>query len=174
MPWVNLKFFANGLLVSLNLMWLLWWSIRCHRWFTGKIRLWHPKVRHGHIPKLIFYLLIDWILPLNMSFGVKRYILKKGHIHSVIGFPSGRTIALIPLLIRGITDKDTLNRLGIMFTSLKWWQRSLCAWDNSITKSRQYQKVWAWLNDLRKAPDSTHGSLALKAYQQNLYLKYYY
>ena len=23
-------------------------------------------------------------------------------------------------------------------------------------------------------PDATHGSLALKAYQQNLYLKYYY
>ena len=25
-----------------------------------------------------------------------------------------------------------------------------------------------------KALDSTHGSLALKAYQKNLYLKYYY
>ena len=25
-----------------------------------------------------------------------------------------------------------------------------------------------------KGPDATHGSLALKAYQQNLFLKYYY
>ena len=30
------------------------------------------------------------------------------------------------------------------------------------------------LGNLFKVVDSTHGSLALKAYQQNLYLKYYY
>ena len=28
--------------------------------------------------------------------------------------------------------------------------------------------------DYENATDATHGSLALKAYQQNLYLKYYY
>ena len=28
--------------------------------------------------------------------------------------------------------------------------------------------------DEKDKPDATHGSLALKAYQQNLYLKYYY
>ena len=30
------------------------------------------------------------------------------------------------------------------------------------------------LSKISKVYDSTHGSLALKAYQQNLYLKYYY
>ena len=30
------------------------------------------------------------------------------------------------------------------------------------------------MEELRNDADSTHGSLALKAYQQNLYLKYYY
>ena len=35
-----------------------------------------------------------------------------------------------------------------------------------VEKQRKFGKV--------KGTDVTHGSLALKAYQQNLYLKYYY
>ena len=40
----------------------------------------------------------------------------------------------------------------LVYTPLKWWYSSLCAWNNSIKESWQYQKVWAWLNDSRKAP----------------------
>ena len=35
-------------------------------------------------------------------------------------------------------------------------------------------EFWLWTPMKMMALDSTHGSLALKAYQQNLYFKYYY
>ena len=40
----------------------------------------------------------------------------------------------------------------LVCTPLKWWYESLCAWDNSIKESWKYKKIWAWLNDSRKAP----------------------
>ena len=41
------------------------------------------------------------------------------------------------------------------------------------TSGGKLVKVWMQVND-SMGFDATHGSLALKAYQQNLYLEYYY
>ena len=52
------------------------------------------------------------------------------------------------------------------FQNLKEFQRPVATFE--LLKSVTTPEIYTYL------PDVTHGSLALKAYQQNLYLKYYY
>ena len=48
------------------------------------------------------------------------------------------------------------------------WERVQTLWEGVWTMWDRVQTIWD------RVCDATHGSLALKAYQQNLYLKYYY
>ena len=47
-------------------------------------------------------------------------------------------------------------------------------WNRSISIKHYTQIIFKENKIMDIGPDSTHGSLALKAYQQNLYLEYYY
>ena len=59
---------------------------------------------------------------------------------------------------------DVTNCIGVVDTKTELNYQGLSNWARYGTKTRQDNNMI----------DSTHGSLALKAYQQNLYLKYYY
>ena len=69
---------------------------------------------------------------------------------------------------------------------MKVFMKSFCSYLPGVfikkKKKKNYLSITkiGWLRSfansviLKKEVDATHGSLALKAYQQNLYLKYYY
>ena len=59
------------------------------------------------------------------------------------------------------------KRSDMYFT--EWWYESLCAWDNSIKESWQNHKVWACLNDSRKAPLENHDKMKAN-HQPGVYL----
>ena len=54
-----------------------------------------------------------------------------------------------------------------------WWAIKQLNMDLSRARLKRFLDLNE-MEELRNDADSTHGSLALKAYQQNLYLEYYY
>ena len=70
----------------------------------------------NNVPKLIF---LRKILSLNISFGVKWFLLNESNIHGTVKTSCNRRITLIPLFIGGISYEYAFDDLGIKFTPIK-------------------------------------------------------
>ena len=78
-------------------------------------------------------------------------------------------------------ESDVVNLISLVYAETKI-ELSGLVWPNAIYDENQirqwcdqwYKCILHWKRYSTITTDATHGSLALKAYQQNLYLEYYY
>ena len=69
---------------------------------------------------------------------------------------------------------ELLSVVDDMNNIRSWAQDYKCYEHLKVVVDKNKSMLWAQDSRCYEQLDATHGSLALKAYQQNLYLEYYY